>query len=546
MTDFNINLAFSFVVALFTCIVLIPPLMRVSVKMHLVDVPDERKPHEEVTPRSGGIAIALGVFLPIMMWMQFEPKILSFVLSGLIIVVLGVLDDRWTLSYRWKFLGQLVAIAVVIKGGVVVWHIPFLGFEPIPPLISYPLTAICLLAITNAINLSDGLDGLAGGITMICTAVIGLLAWQADGYGITMISLAVIGAIFGFLRYNTHPAIIFMGDAGSQFLGFTIGVLVIMLTQDVHTALSPALPLLLFGVPILDTVTVMIRRLRDGHSPFMPDNNHFHHRLMAMGFRHHEVVSIFYVAQAILVCSAMLFRYESDWVLMLVYIAFSIIVLGLFYYASRSGWQLRAHVPDGSFVERRNPWVRKYSGIGLHCVPILEIGVALLLIGSMLLSDIRIEGIVYSLIIVPVIVYAASRLPDNAKDICLRIMIYMACVYAIYVFVSSDFTEGAIGWLVDAWLVFLAIVLVITLRMTRHAYFRITPQDILVIFVALIIPSLPADMLHSYKLGEITIRVLVLLYVSEFLFNNSKNEKHLMKYAALICLTLAGVQSLIG
>jgi len=168
------------------------------------------------------------------------------------------------------------------------------------------------VGITNAVNLADGLDGLAGGITMITFLCICALAFRSGDASIAIMSLAMLGALFGFLSFNTYPASIFMGDAGSQFLGFVSIVLPLKMCQD-YSPLSPVLPLLIVGLPVIDTLIVMSERIRSGRSPFVADNNHFHHKLLGIGLFHTEAVFIIYLLQSVFVLSAYVFRFYSDW-----------------------------------------------------------------------------------------------------------------------------------------------------------------------------------------------------------------------------------------
>ncbi len=245
----------SFIIALFVTMVLVPPLMRVSGALKLVDVPTPRKAHPGPIPCSGGIAITVGVLVPALMWAPLDRPFLHLFIAALIVVLLGIWDDRTGIDYKWKFLGQLVAALVVIQGGIVIEHLPFFGLDRLPAYISIPVTVIFLVGITNAINMSDGLDGLAAGCALLTLGMIAILSHQAGGQSfVLLLTLSIMGSILGFLRYNTYPAIIFLGDAGSQFLGFIVAALTIYLFENLHGAFSPALPLLLLGVPILDAL----------------------------------------------------------------------------------------------------------------------------------------------------------------------------------------------------------------------------------------------------------------------------------------------------
>ena len=212
--------------------------------------------------------------------------------------------------------GSAATVTVQVYGGVVIRFVPLWGLEPLPDYVAIPFTAFALIGITNAVNLADGLDGLAGGITLLSLGIIGILAYPTGDANVPLAAIAVIGSIVGFLRFNTYPARIFMGDGGSQFLGFSAGVLVVMLTQTSNSALSPALPLLILGLPIVDTGIVMAQRIREGRSPFSPDKNHIHHRLLALGLHHYEAVFVIYALQTLLVATAYFVRYESDWLIL--------------------------------------------------------------------------------------------------------------------------------------------------------------------------------------------------------------------------------------
>ena len=274
----------AFLLALVVTMALIPPLMRVAERLSVVDTPNERKVHTEAIPRIGGMAMVVGACIPIILWLPHDTTVMAFLSALLILLVFGAWDDSKDLDYRLKFLGQFLAVfLMVVWGKVNIAVFPFTGMDPVPAWLSIPVTVIFLVGVTNAVNLSDGLDGLAGGVTLLSLGAIALLAKLVNGDEIIITCFVVAGAIFGFLRYNTYPARIFMGDTGSQFLGFTIGVLSVMLTQQVNTALNPWLPLFLVGVPIVDTLFVMARRIREGRSPFAADKSHMHHRLLSDG-----------------------------------------------------------------------------------------------------------------------------------------------------------------------------------------------------------------------------------------------------------------------
>ncbi|MEQ9379688.1 MAG: MraY family glycosyltransferase, partial [Pirellulales bacterium] len=298
----------------------IPVAIRLAPLLGMVDEPDARKVHVAPIPRVGGVGIALGTLVPLAVLMPWDPLLQAFVIGSLTLFIFGAWDDAVELSHWVKFVGQFAAaITVVFYGGLWVERFPFLGGEVLSPEIGKPFTVFAMVGVINAINHSDGLDGLAGGEALLSLIVIGFLAVAADDSFGVVLSCAVAGGILGFLRFNTHPAQIFMGDAGSQVIGFALGFLAVYLTQIAHPALSPALPLLLIGLPIADINAVFYLRITGGMNWFRATRNHIHHRLLDLGFEHYETVIIIYSVQALLAGSAVLLQYTSDWLVCLMY-----------------------------------------------------------------------------------------------------------------------------------------------------------------------------------------------------------------------------------
>ncbi len=214
------------------------------------------------------------------------------------------------------------------------------GFSPDFGLLSLPLGIFFLVATTNMINLSDGLDGLAGGICFLIFCAVGFLAYFQSDFRLLSLSICILGAIAGFLRYNTHPAIVFMGDTGSQFLGFTAGFSMLLLTQ-VKTVYSPVIPLYLVGIPVIDTTMVIFERLRQGRSIFRADNNHIHHKLLKMGLRHSESVMVIYTLQLGMILIAWTGRYADNAVLLVSFLFLTGLSIYFFTLDSRITWVVK-------------------------------------------------------------------------------------------------------------------------------------------------------------------------------------------------------------
>lgn len=535
---------FSFVVALFVTLVAIPPLMRFSRQLHLMDEPAARKIHSQAVPRCGGIAIAIGTILPILMWVPLDRAISSYLVGATIILVFGVWDDISPLDYKWKFLGQSVAAVIAIQGGVAIQHVPFFGLDPAPDYVTYPLTVLFLLGITNAVNLFDGLDGLAGGCVLLTLSAIGVLAYEADGLPVVLLALAAMGSVFGFLRFNTHPAFVFMGDAGSQFLGFTTAVLSILLLEQHHQSLNAGLPLLLLGLPILDTLSVMITRIVAGRSPFTADRNHIHHKILGLAFTQYEAVCIIYIVQALMVCSALAFRYESDAVVISVFALICAVSFISLHGAKVLHWRIRPEFIEGVFVEKRNLWLRKRTWLPVFAVKFVRYAVAVFMIaGALVPVSISMDLSVLALSVAGLSV-AAIVLLRSQSLIIVRLSAYLATVIAAYLIASWEIDSTVPSWILGAYLLALTLVLILAIRVTRRDLFQVTPQDLLILFIALAIPNLSGHMLDQYQIGEVGIMLIVIFYASEFILTRDQRGYWAIRLGSLFSLSIIGIRGI--
>jgi UDP-GlcNAc:undecaprenyl-phosphate GlcNAc-1-phosphate transferase len=295
MRDFAV-----FLIAFFIVLKMIPFLKRWGLEQDIIDCPDERKIHHCKIPRLGGIAINMGFLFSVLFLGGVTPMVRGVLAGGLVIFWVGVVDDLHGLSARQKFFGQIVgAVLAVSVGGLTINHLgDVFGFGEIvlPVWFGVPFTVFAIVGVINAINLLDGLDGLAAGVSLIAAISFLLLAFLIGNGPAVMLCAALIGSLLGFLRFNFYPAQIFMGDSGSLTIGYMLACLAIMLTQPGagKIAISPATPVLILGLPILDTLWVMARRLRLRTNPFHPDKTHLHHKLLRLGFAHRTTVLILY------------------------------------------------------------------------------------------------------------------------------------------------------------------------------------------------------------------------------------------------------------
>jgi UDP-GlcNAc:undecaprenyl-phosphate/decaprenyl-phosphate GlcNAc-1-phosphate transferase len=294
-----------FIIAFFTTMLLTPIVKKIAIRKNILDTPSERKMHKKPIPHLGGIAIYAGFIVSLL----FSVTVLKIPLSPLfgiligssIIVVLGLLDDIFSLKPTYKLLGQIFAAFATYSCGISINFIthPAGGIAYLD-LLSLPLTIIWIVGIINTINLIDGSDGLAAGVSAISACVLTFVAFRMGQIPAAVLAIIIFGNCLGFLRYNFSPAQIFMGDTGSMFLGYLLATISIIGVLKTTITLSLVVPLLVLGIPILDTAFTIIRRMKNKQAIFKPDKGHFHHRLLNLGLSHKQVAIYIYICSILL------------------------------------------------------------------------------------------------------------------------------------------------------------------------------------------------------------------------------------------------------
>ena len=533
-------------VSILTTIILVPLFGRLAVKMHALDMPDARKVHSIPIPRCGGIAMAIGAFLPVIYWESGELSVRAWLASAGILALFGIFDDFCGLGYKTKLFGQIVAaLIVIVFGGVTVHSLGALlpdGYQ-LPGWAAVFLTLIAIVGVTNAINLADGLDGLAGGISLLIFGCIGYLAYLCGSTVIGLIALSMIGVIFGFLRYNTFPASVFMGDTGSQFLGFSAGTLSIALTQE-NPALSPVLPLILLGFPVLDTLTVLCTRLAQGRSPFVADKNHFHHNLMNFGLYHPESVLIIYIIQSFLIVAAYYFRHHSDWLLLTCYLFFSAFILAAFACGSRTDRRLgRSGLWDVA-VKKICRRLRERGTVIRVTFKGFAAGVPLLLFAASLLPRHVPFAFVGITLTAAVVLGGTWLLRRKALGAVLIFVLYLTI--PLMVFLSETYPPVWMNELVGriytvSFGLFGVCILVIAKFSRRKEGFKSTPLDFLILFIVLMLIKVQGEQLQDLKLGVIAAKIVIFYFCYEVLL---AEQRHNYTRVALITFVTLIVFSL--
>lgn len=296
----HLNMIFLFLISFSTTILLVNPVKIIAKKAGIIDLPNERKVHKLPTPRLGGVAIFLGVVTSLMLFLPLDKVTVTIGVGAILITALGFIDDMFNLRAIYKLFGQLLVTYILIKGGIVIERIdvPAIGLLELNNF-SIIITFIWIVGIMNAINLIDGLDGLAAGITTIALINILILSIMDDKVLVIYLCIALIGSNIGFLRHNFHPATIYMGDSGSLFLGYAIAVISVLGFFKNVTLISFITPVIILALPIFDTITSILRRLKNGKHIMAPDKKHIHHKILEKGFSHKQTVWILYSISAI-------------------------------------------------------------------------------------------------------------------------------------------------------------------------------------------------------------------------------------------------------
>lgn len=306
--------AYTFLTALLVTFVLTPVVKKMAIKIGAVDKPNARKVHHGLIPRLGGLAIYAGFMISVLCTVGLSFEMVGIMIGATVLIVVGVIDDRWSLPAKVKLLGQILAAAIVVIGfGIQIdWLVlPYIGLLYLPTLISVPVTIFWIIGFVNTVNLIDGLDGLAAGVAAIASLAIAMLAFQMGQWVSAAAMVAMAGSALAFLQYNFNPAKIFMGDTGSMFLGYIIAVVSVLGVMKTAAVTVLFVPVIALMVPIMDTLLAIIRRRISGIPVFAPDKSHLHHRLLAQGLNQKQVVLVMYALTAFFSCIALLVIHVS-------------------------------------------------------------------------------------------------------------------------------------------------------------------------------------------------------------------------------------------
>ena len=391
-----------------------------------------------------------------------------------------------------------------------------------PAWIGKPFTLIAIVGVINAINHSDGLDGLAGGETLLSAGAMTCLAYLTGNVPFLIFTAAIGGGLLGFIRFNTFPAKVFMGDLGSQFLGFTTAVLAISLTQQVDPLLSKSLALLLVGLPVVDILVVLYLRIRGGMNWFRATRNHIHHRLLDIGFDHYQAVLAIYSVQALLAVTAIFVAYESDALILSIYFCGCGAVFAYLITAEKKGW--RASNTRTSMAMRTMASLREKSLFSRGPLLFVQASVPVFLIltsttvagqGSVPRIDLIATALIALLAIMMLLRIERSSVPY-------RLALYSAIGMIAYCMYASSPVLGVMGSMANLiYFLLLAVAISLAASHTLRDDFAVTNMDFLIVFGLVAAEVFSSSVTGTSNFWNIAIGMAILFYACELIIARS-------------------------
>ena len=595
-----VSLVLAFATALLFSLAAVPVVLRVATAYGYFDLPDAANPvqvttgisgeprriHSRPIPRLGGVAIVAGFFLTQLIWNN-QSDLWPVFIGSAVVFLMGLLDDLRQISAKTRLLVQIAcAMFAVISCGLAVPHIAFTPTSGVtlPTLIGIVLAVFIIVGAINAINMIDGLDGLAGGVVLIGVALLSFVHFQhhQDIQTLFVIVVPMIGAILGFLKYNTYPAKIFMGDSGSNWLGFMMGILLLIVlgdhgpgelqpltplageffgtTQSIRQeSTSPAMvpfisAIMCLALPVFDTACVILLRWRDGLSPMHPDKRHFHHTLLRIGLSHSQSVTAMYfiaLSFGIVSITPIAFNQRNLWwapyaaALML---AFAI-PLGM----AAKGKLLERILANRSFLVSDTATNRGIGGILRKWESLNRYTLYFILLFSTLCSGVAPKEIGYVALIAGILLSLSSLVKSKQQDFMESFVLSFALGVLLLANNQNQLSIEIFGvrygvqyvynavftWLFCSTFAFLLFTL-------RKRYFLITPSDFLVVALPLILLLVPEPIRSEYKLSIIALRCLVFFMAIRTMVKRRQNVGYRLRLVTIVALGYIVLTSLAG
>ena len=540
----------SFIISMLVATILIPAVKRIAYRFDFVDKPNSRKVHTQAMPRIGGLAIILGALAPLLIWLPLDSTVIAYSGGAFLIILLALLDDKYDISPSLKLVVQSIAATIaILYGDLGVHEFHLFWYQlTLSPYTSLPVTIVFILTVINGVNFSDGLDGLAGGMTLLSLVALMMLSYRVGATDIVLICTVLAGALLGFLLYNSHPAQVFMGEVGSQFLGFSLAVLTVYLTQAKTHVYSAFMPLLLIGVPLVDLLVVVLGRLIRKKSPFAADRSHIHHRLLDMSLEQHGSVFILYLLQCISIGLALAFRFEGDTFVLFLFTMFTVMVGGFLL-----SWETQG-IPglhainkfiDGPMQRLNNYVVRLNMEKGVQLISALVI-IGYLLTGTIVIESVGLkEGVIATILFFLMIFSRSVDSLEQSPGWFIRFIFYLSTSGILfYVYLESPVVANH-RFGIDAFFIMLSLFILFGIHFSGDKRLAPRPIDFLVILIVLILPATSNERYGEQVYWIVGIHLLVLFYGIEFMLLSYEGSDN-MKYIQYLFSVPLGVLAIRG
>ena len=542
---------YSFMTALFAALIMVPFLRQWALDKDTVDIPDARKQHLTPMPRLGGIAIFLAFLFSAIIYAPIDDALRGMLAGSLIIFATGVVDDLNGLSARGKFAGQVAACLVTILVGniylVDLGNLFGFGKIVLPAYVGIPFTVFAVVGVINAINLIDGLDGLAGGVSTIAMTAFFLLGWLSDDPVTMILSAAMVGAILGFLKDNFYPARIFMGDTGSLVVGYVVGFVAVYMTQKEGASISPMVPVVVLGLPLLDTVWVMSRRVLAGKSPFSADRTHVHHKFLSLGFEHRFTVIIIYGISLFWACCGILLRNLSEFLLLAIYLLTAVCGYVCLRYIMQNKERFPLLQRDSTSDLRNSRFYEHMSVLsdkllyGIKLLLIIYVAVAIVALFKYHIISWQVSAI----LLVASAYLWLSPLTDNRQF--LMLVVYTAFGLAatqVWVAEVPMFGDMTIKRLGDLLLGCAGVLAVIKIQFRRKGEFYLTTADYLALAVCIFMAITSQQMLLGYNINGPLFRTVIGIVALRSIVAKGQLTQQVVLWSGVVFLFVVTVSGL--
>lgn len=542
-----------FICALTTSLVMIPPMSNLAVRVGGIDRPDERKVHNSETPRLGGIAIFCAFLFSTLFFVEIDRQVKGFMAGAVVIFLTGLADDITNIKPIHKLLGEIIAaVTAIISGDMVIKTLghPLGFFEIKLGFFAIPFTVFAVVGVMNAINLIDGLDGLAGGVSAIACLALAALSWKIGNQQLLGLIVAVLGSILGFLCYNTYPATIFMGDSGSLFLGYCMGFLSVLLLTKSQSIISPITPLIILGVPILDTLVVMVRRLKQGKKISSPDKTHIHHRLLDLGFGHKFSVLLVYGVSYILSAVAVICYKVPDHLLAASLVIFFIVFYAILHYLTK-----KILLQDMSFLQsdqsigdtqayRRIICLSRHIRLSIKYLLVIFIGLSVIIPPTYP----TLVSLMASLLIVFILIF--FFLGHQWSNLILQVVIYLGGALIIFAVENYGYKIKYLGYSLTTYSHAIFVILCtlegfkIFLR-KRTSNLMSSPFEYFIFFVLISISLIPVELTNRFHLLVVAAESIAMFVAYKLILTHQTRNNRKILLATFVALAVIVVRYVI-